>query len=140
MRPRKPVVALLEDYHRSVEADEVRRSEPSLICRVVEETLIVEETFEEPLPEMSFAAAPEQTAAAPTIGRDDRRDRAGRYEEPLPELSLAAAPPEPAMALDEFVATLARTEPPAVVEAHARTGDGDSGESTRTPSSSSTST
>jgi hypothetical protein len=38
------------------------------------------------------------------------------HVEPPPEMSIAAAPPEPPMALEEFVATLERVEPAAVVE------------------------
>jgi hypothetical protein len=101
-----------------------------------------ENVYADPVQDISFAAAPEPVmlaaeepletadriasaeqleAVAPieTVGAIAAADQIEAalehlYEEPLPALSIKAAAPEP-MALEEFVATLARTELPSIV-------------------------
>jgi hypothetical protein len=78
---------------------------------------IVASTFEETsaatAPHLEDAVVPELEAetwsSAPVIEE--------AYAEPIPEISIAAAPPQP-MALEEFVATLERTELPSVADAY----------------------
>jgi hypothetical protein len=87
-------------------------------------TPAVEEIYADPIQELSFEAAPEppmpaaEELAEEAFAPVERLEpiAADRYVdvEPLPEVSIAAAAPEP-MALEEFAATLARTEPPSVV-------------------------
>ena len=87
-------------------------------------TPAVEEIYAEPIRELSFEAAPEPPMLAAEEPAEEVIDTVEEFEpivadryvdvEPLPEDSIAAAAPEP-MALEEFAATLARTDLPSVV-------------------------
>jgi hypothetical protein len=75
------------------------------------ETVVVGEATEVEIAEVED----EIFAAAPVIEELPALEEAV-YVEPLPEMSVTAAPPEPPMALEEFVASLERIEPAAVVQ------------------------